>query len=150
MFIDIHVERRIDTMASTIRLFGLVCLAVILISPQSARAHSAFKKELGKKYPKMKVNCNACHVKKKPKTERTEFGKLFEKEFKGKELSAGFKQRKGAERKKYVKEVMVPAFQEALKKIKKMKNKDEVTYDELIKTGQIPEIKPKEADNSKD
>ena len=137
-------------MASTIRRIGLVCLALFLLGPQLATAHSAFKKELGKKYPKMKISCNACHVKKKPKTQRTEFGKLFEKELKGKELSAGFKERKGDERKKYVKEVMVPAFQEALKKIKKMKNKDDITYDELIKTGKIPEIKPKESKDKKD
>lgn len=109
-------------------------------------AHTTFKKEMGKAYKDMKVSCNACHVKEKPKSQRTDFGKLFEKEFEGMDITANFKSKKGAEKKKYEKEVMIPAFQKALAKIKKMKNEDGKTYDELIKAGEIPGIEPKDAD----
>ena len=92
----------------------------------------------------MKVSCNACHVKSKPKTERNEFGKLFYKEFKDKKITENFKKRSGDERKKYEKDVMVVEFNKALEKIKKMKKKDsEMTYDELIKAGEMPSITPK-------
>ena len=89
----------------------------------------------------MKVSCNACHVKSKPKSERNEFGKLFFKEFKDKKLTENFKKLTGDEKKKFEQEVMIPAFNKALEKIKKMKKKDtEKTYDELIKSGEIPNI----------
>ena len=114
------------------------------LSSSVADAHMAFKKELSNKYPNMKISCNACHVKGKKKTERNEFGKLFYKELKDKKLTEGFKSRSGSERKKYEKDVMVPAFKKALEKVKKMKPKDkETTYEELIKAGEMPEITKK-------
>ena len=123
-----------------------ITIGLVLISSGDTQAHMAFKKELSKKYPDMKVSCNACHVKGKPKTERGEFGKVFYKQLKDKKLTEGFKSKEGSERKKYEKEVMIPAFTEALKKIKKMKPKDkEMTYDELIKAGEIAEITKKPA-----
>ena len=116
----------------------------IFMGPSPVLAHTTFKKELGKKYPTMKISCSACHVDKKPKTERNDFGKLFAKEFKGKDISATFKSKKGDEKKKYEKEVMIPAFTAALKKIQKMKNKEGETYDALIKSGTMPGITKKE------
>ncbi|MCH2180442.1 MAG: hypothetical protein MK108_00420 [Mariniblastus sp.] len=118
-------------------------MAVILGS-SPALAHTTFKKELGKKYTTMKISCSACHVDKKPKSQRNDFGKLFDKEFKGKDISATFKSKKGEEKKKYEKEVMIPAFTVALKKIQKLKNKDGQTYDVLIKSGTMPGITKKE------
>ena len=124
--------------------FALAFLILSCFSSSTASAHMAFKKELSKKYSDMKVTCNACHVKSKPKTERNEFGKLFHKELKEKKLTEGFKSRKGSERKQYEKDVMVPEFKKALEKIKKMKPKDqEQTYDELIKAGEMAEITKK-------
>ena len=69
---------------------------------------------------------------------------MFDKEFKGKDISATFKSKKGEEKKKYEKEVMIPAFTVALKKIQKLKNKDGQTYDVLIKSGTMPGITKKE------
>ncbi len=129
-------------MSLTIRCL-LPSLILGFLLCQSAAAHTTFKKEMGKAYEDMKVSCDACHVKGKPKSNRTDFGKLFEKEFEGMDITANFKSKKGEEKKKYEKEVMIPAFQKALTKIKKLKNEDGKTYDELIKAGEIPGIEPK-------
>ena len=127
----------------------VVAAAVLFVLNTDADAHMTFKKEISKKYPDMKITCNACHVNKKPKTERNEFGKLFAKQLKDKNISATFKDLSRDEKKQYEKEVMVPEFTKALEKVKKMKPKDsDSTYDELIKAGEIAEItkKPDKAD----
>ena len=138
--------------------YPIFCLAIVMtfVLSQTSDAHIAFKKELSKKYPDMKITCNACHVKKKPKTERNEFGKLFAKELKDKKITENFKSKEGAEKKNYAKDVMAPEFKKALEKIKKLKPKDgdkegEKTYDELIKAGEMPEItkKPEENDEKR-
>ena len=134
------------------RIFQWVLLiggVAVFLSPSLLMAHTTFKKELGKKYPTMKISCSACHVDKKPKTQRNDFGKLFAKEFKGKDISATFKSLKGDEKKKYEKEVMIPAFAAALKKVQKMKNKEGKTYDALIKSGAMPGITKKEETTDK-
>ncbi|MDG2185436.1 MAG: hypothetical protein P8K79_07135 [Mariniblastus sp.] len=134
------------------RIFQWILLiggVAVFLSPSLLMAHTTFKKELGKKYPTMKISCSACHVDKKPKTQRNDFGKLFAKEFKGKDVSATFKSLKGDEKKKYEKEVMIPAFAAALKKIQKQKNKAGETYDALIKSGAMPGITKKEETTDK-
>ena len=134
------------------RIFQWILLiggVAVFLSPSLLMAHTTFKKELGKKYPTMKISCSACHVDKKPKTQRNDFGKLFAKEFKGKDISATFKSLKGDEKKKYEKEVMIPAFAAALKKIQKQKNKAGETYDALIKSGAMPGITKKEETTGK-
>ena len=119
-------------------LLGLIAAGSFMLATANVQAHVTFKKELAKKYPGMKVSCNACHVKDKPKTERNEFGKLLYEEFKDKKLTADFKSKKGEDRKKFEKDVMIPAFTKALEKVKKLKPKDnEKTYDELIKLSLI-------------
>lgn len=122
-----------------------IVFCFVVATATCADAHVAFKKALSKKYPEMKITCNACHVDKKPKSERNEFGKLFAKELKDKKLTESFKSKSDIdERKKYVKEVMTPEFVKALDKIKKTKPKDQkLTYDELIKAGEIKEITKK-------
>lgn len=123
---------------------GLLTIVLAFSFSSSSEGFPSFKKALSKKYAKMKVSCNACHVKSKPKSERNEFGKLFFKEFKDKKLTENFKKLTGDEKKKFEQEVMIPAFNKALEKIKKMKKKDtEKTYDELIKAGEIPNIDTK-------
>lgn len=134
------------------RIFQWVLLiggVAVFLSPSLLMAHTTFKKELGKKYPTMKISCAACHVDKKPKTQRNDFGKLFAKELKSKNISATFKSLKGDEKKKYEKEVMIPAFAAALKKVQKMKNKEGKTYDALIKSGAMPGITKKEETTDK-
>ncbi len=124
-------------------------LVLLVNSNTSVNAHMAFKNTISKKYPDMTVTCNACHVDKKPKTERNEFGKLFAKELKQHDISATFKSKTGADRKVYEKVTMIPEFTKALEKIKQLKPQDgELIYDELIKTGQIAEI-TKKSDSKK-
>lgn len=122
---------------------GLAIVGVLSGICSTSYAHMAFKKQLQKKYVGMKVSCNACHVKGKPKTDRTEFGKLFEKQLKvsNPTLTADWKPKKGADKKQYVTATMVPAFDKALAKVKTSKNKQGQLYDDLIKNGQIAEIK---------
>lgn len=124
----------------------LVILTIVLAVSFSSETEGfpSFKKALSKKYANMKISCNACHVKAKPKSDRNEFGKLFHKQFKDKKLTENFKKLTGDEKKQYEKDVMIVEFNKALEKIKKMKKKDtDKTYDELIKAGEIPEIKEK-------
>lgn len=124
-----------------------VVIGIFASLTSSAGAHVAFKKALSKKYPEMKITCNACHVKDKPKSDRNKFGKLFAKELKDKKLTENFKSKEGDEQKKYLKETMVPEFVKALEKVKKAKPKDgKLTYDELIKAGEIKEITKKPMD----
>ena len=122
---------------------GIAAFLMLTGFCSSAVAHMAFRKQLQKKYPGMKVNCNACHAKGKPKTERNEFGKLFAKELKAinPTLTKDWKSKKGVEKKKFEKSTMVPAFDKALVKVKALKNDKKEVYDELIKNGKIPEIK---------
>ena len=106
--------------------------AVMICS--TADGHNIFKKEFSKKYPEKKISCTACHVDKKPKTERNEFGKLFHKQFTDQELTKNWKTKKGAEKKDYEATVMIPAFQKALKNVTSM------TYDDIIKAGLVSGI----------
>lgn len=126
----------------TLLVSGLA-LAVVAIGSTQAEAHMAFKKHMQKKYEGTSVSCNACHVKGKPKTERSEFGKLFFKEFKENKLtlSEEWNAKEKADRKEYETKIMVPAFDKALKKIKEKKNKEDEKYDDLIKAGKIDGIK---------
>ncbi len=119
-------------------------LAVFVLSASStANAHMPFKKRLESKYPGMKVSCNACHVKGKPKTERTKFGKLFVKQLKktNPSLTKEYKPKKGDEKKAFEKETLIPAFDKALKIVKAEKNKEGQVYDELIKNAEFANIK---------
>ncbi len=122
---------------------GIVAFVMLVGICTSAPAHMAFRNHLQQKYPGMKVNCFACHVKKKPKTERNDFGKLFAKELKATNpsLTEEWKSKKGDERKQYETEIMVPAFDKALAIVKTLKNENQEVYDDLIKNGEMPEIK---------
>jgi hypothetical protein len=124
---------------------------VVFLFTSQATAHLVFKKEISAKYANMNVTCNACHVDGKAKTERNDFGKLFAKELKDHDISATYKSKKGAERKEFEKEVMIPEFKKALDKIKARKPKDqEKTYDQLIKAGEIKGITAKSENNQPD
>ncbi len=112
----------------------LVAVGATILMTSPSMAHSTFKKEMAKKYPEKKVSCNACHVEKKPKTERNSFGNLFHKQFADLELSKNFKAKKGAEKKEYEAKVMIPAFEKAFKNVSAM------TYDDIIKAGLVPGI----------
>ncbi len=122
--------------------FGLTLLLV-----NASEAHSGFKKELGNKFPDMKVSCNACHVKGEKKTERTSLGKLFTKEMGVADMSKTWDEKSGAEKKEYENTVMVPAFKKALTKITAMPVED------FLKAGVIdgiddPNAEPKDGEGS--
>lgn len=89
-------------------------------------------------FPKKKISCNACHVEKKPKTERGAYGKLFSKTFESKTLTADWKALKGAEKKAFEKEKLGPEFDKAYEKIKAM------TFQDLVEAGVIAGITEKE------
>ena len=118
---------------------AIAVLCTFLTQVQSLEAHATFKKALEKKYDKkIRVTCNMCHVKKEPKSKRSEFGELFFKEFKDLGLSAQWAALKGDERKKLETDVMIPEFLKALKVVVEKKNKDDEKYGDLIPAGEIP------------
>lgn len=132
----------------------LLTAAVLIFTSGSSSAHTLFKKAFEKSYPTMKVSCNSCHVKGKPKTEHSDFGELFHKELKSEHVTEAWKAAKAdggkAAQKAYEKETMLPLFEKALKKIKSTtvaevegeENPDAgKTYDQLIKEEKIENIK---------
>lgn len=116
----------------------MLVIGIVVLTCSTAEAHNIFKKEFSKNYSDKKISCNACHVDKKPKTERNAFGKLFHKQFADQELTKNWKSKKGAEKKDYEATVMIPAFQKALKNVTAM------TYDDIIKAGMVSGIDDKQ------
>ena len=116
-------------------LFVAVCLSAV---SSEAQAHNAFKKFLASKYPNKKINCVACHVDKQPKTVRNSFGQIYTKLMGVEDMSATFKSKKGGEKKVYETEVMLPAFEKAYEKVKKM------TYNDMVEAGLIEGIESEE------
>lgn len=129
------------------QLVVLVCaIAVCFVFAVDANAHSEFKKALQKKYNLKSVSCNTCHVKGKPKSERSDFGKLFDKHFKGKDISAKYKKLKDEELDDEIdefKKYMDKEFKKAIVEIEKVE-KDGSTIGKMIKEGKIDGIKLKE------
>lgn len=138
-----------------IRFSRVVCYSMTLVlfaSAVPAEGHTVFKKALEKKFEGVRVSCDTCHVKGKPKTERNEFGQLFHEQFKEEELTAKW-EAFGADRtgkKAFETEVMTPSFHKALEKVKQMKNKEEMTYEALIKECKLDGLKPKKPGKSTD
>ena len=123
----------------------LLALGCSIAFAVPASAHGVFKKQMEAKYPNMKITCNACHIDKKPKTDRNKYGQLISKTIDDKKLTAGWKAKKGAEKKEYESKVMVPAFNKAFDKVKAM------TLNDLIEAGMIDGItNPEEEDAGKE
>lgn len=132
-----------------IAIFAIV--AGNLLVPAASDAHGIFKKHLEAKYTndssKLLVTCNACHVKGKPKTERTQLGQLFATEFEGMDLSKKWESYEDDldAREKFELETMVPAFVEAYKKVGEMElKKGEGKIKDLFPSGGIDQTKVKE------
>lgn len=133
-------------------LLSLSVFAVLGLSTGAVQAHTVFKKMLEKKYPGVRVSCEACHVKGKPKTERNEFGQVFFEQLKDQDLTKqwqAFEEDKDGKA-KFEKETMLPAFEKALEVVKEAKNKEEVAYDALIKDVKLPGLKVKKASSKDD
>ncbi len=122
----------------------LLTVGCALVFTTPASAHSVFKKTMAAKYPDKKVSCNACHDPKDKKI-RNNYGKLLQKQFESKTLTADWKAKKGAEKKAFEKEVMVPEFEKAFEKVKAM------TVHDLIEAGFFDGIdNPKDGDEDDD
>ncbi len=124
------------------RLAAWFAIAAIVLNTSGVYAQSAFKKALQKHLGLEKgssISCNACHVSNKPKKMRNDFGKLFDKELEGKDITARLK---GAGAQKKVVTAKVTAeFLEALQKIEKTDHPDGGTYGEALKAGKIAGVK---------
>ncbi|MEL7498779.1 MAG: hypothetical protein AAFN77_14315 [Planctomycetota bacterium] len=134
-FEELEIVIRVKTLLSL-----LLVAACCFVFSSEAQAHNAFKKFISSKYPKLKINCNACHVEKQPKTTRNAFGKIYTKLMGVENMSATLKSKKGAEKKEYEKDVMLPAFEKAYEKVKKM------TYEEMLEAGLIEGVEPAEGE----
>ena len=124
-------------------LVALLAIFSILAITQNASAHSAFKKAFEAKY-KVKASCNSCHDK-KSKEIRTDFGKLYDKVLKGKDITKKWKAAKeegSAKRKEYEAGEMTTEFKKAMEVVGKQK-KGDVTYEQLIKELKIEGLKAK-------
>lgn len=124
---------------------SLVLLLMVVATPRTSEGHKIFEKEFEKHYGKISVNasCTLCHVAKEEKTVRNGFGKLFAKEFDGKDFSKKWTEMERDAQKKYETDEMAPAFRKAIAKVKKMKNDKGDVYDELIKGFKMEGIKEK-------
>lgn len=131
----------------TISAAVLVALALVVF-PVQVSAHSIFKKTLEKEVEGLKVTCFACHVKKKPKSERNEFGELFFKEFEGKEFTKKWEELKEDKdaQKAFESDEMAPAFVKALETIGEMETEEGDKYADLIAQGKIEGTKLKKTD----
>jgi len=135
------LKSRITKSVCCLLLCGTLCFS--LSTPSSG--HGIFKKTLEKQVEGLKVTCFACHVKKKPKSERNKFGQLFMNEFDGEDFTAKWKALEDDKegRDKFELEKMKPAFLEAFKTIGKKENEDGEKYAELIAEGKIKGTKLK-------
>ncbi len=93
----------------------VVCTLVFTVP---ASAHSVFKKQLEAKYPDRSISCNTCHG--KSKKDRNVYGRLLMSQFDSKSLTADFKSKKGADKKAFENEVMIPEFLSAFDKVQAM------------------------------
>ena len=122
----------------------LMAICTLFAFSQTASAHSAFDKAFEAKY-KVKASCNACHVAKKDKEFRNEFGKLYEKVLKGKDITKKWKAAKeegSSARKAYEAGEMTTEFKKAMETVGKMRKGDS-TYADLIKELKIEGLKAK-------
>ena len=121
----------------------LAVFAIMSAISQPAQAHSAFKKAFEAKY-KVKASCTVCHDK-KTKEIRNDFGKLYDKILKDKEITKKWKAAKedgSVARKAYESGEMTTEFKKAMETVGKMKKGDK-TYADLIKSLEIEGLKAK-------
>jgi len=124
------------------RLTAWCCMVVMAVNTTGAFGQSLFKKLTQEHYKVKSVSCNTCHVSGKPKTMRGDFGKLFDAELKGKDISKRLKDAKNdPEKKAAVEKVVGAEFMEALKKIDKREFPGGGTYGEAIRAGKVKGIR---------
>ncbi|HMP79562.1 MAG TPA: hypothetical protein PKD54_08930 [Pirellulaceae bacterium] len=134
------------------RSLGLVVIlmtAMGLVWSQ-ASGHTIFKKQIQKKYEHLVVKCEACHVKKEPKTVRNAFGELFYQEMKDENFTEQWEKLKGLDRKKFETEVMAPKFDEILEEIKERTNKEGDKYGDLLTAAKLENTRIRSDDDDDD
>lgn len=122
---------------------GAAVLGAALAAVSPVAGHTLFKRQLQRRYPGLTVKCEACHIKGKPKEEINDFGRLFNEQMAGAELTARWKELENEDRRAFELEVMKPAFLAALDQIKQQVNADGISWGELLDTGKIPNTKLK-------
>ena len=117
-------------------VFGIVLISSILLSnADTVQARLKYKKTFDKQYKELKAkvntNCNVCHVPKKKKSERNNYGVAVRKALKAlvDEIP-----KKGVTDDKKIKEALTKAEKEK----SAMKDK---TFGDLIKAGKLPASK---------
>jgi hypothetical protein len=114
---------------------GLVLVGLVLaLSPADADARTKYRTTFKQEYKKVaesnKVTCDVCHVPKKKKTDRNNYGKALLKTLKE---AVGDIPDKGV--------VDVKKIKESLKKVEKEKSAiDGKTFGDLLKEGKLPAI----------
>lgn len=136
----------------------ILCCAVCfnVIGLDRCNAHKEIKEAMEAKYAEanLAISCKLCHG--KTRAMRTDFGKLFEKEFKGKNFTMRLKAARAAkpanpEAVQKIVDEMVAEFKEALEKVEQMKpEEDGLTYGELIQQAKLENVKVKEKDQDKE
>ncbi|MEC9093552.1 MAG: hypothetical protein VX438_12645 [Planctomycetota bacterium] len=124
-------------------LIALLAVCLFFAWTSAASAHSVFDKAFEAKY-NVKASCTACHDK-KSKEIRNDFGKLFSKVLKDKEITKKWKAAKEegtTARKAYEAGEMTTEWKKAMEIVGKMK-KDDKTYEQLIKELKIEGLKAK-------
>lgn len=116
-------------------IIASLLLATFAFATPSAEGHAIFKKYLSSKMQDKKFTCNVCHVPQQKKTARNSYGQLFTKVMNKPTLTKDWKSKSGDAKKAYEKDVMLPAFAAAIKKISKM------TFTDLLKNDMIDGVK---------
>ena len=134
MFTYTPFHHRKSLRASVSVLLGIVISIGINLSMASTlNAHDEFKEVLERRYRLKSVSCKACHTDKKDKKIRNAFGKLFDKELKGKNLTKRYLAAKeeGDEAKRQFEKKMIKEFAVALNAVEKKP----VTFLALMEAG---------------
>jgi len=116
-------------------LLAVIAVAITAASIENASALPAVNKAFAAKYKDSKVaaaakaqKCNLCHVPKKKKTERNEYGEALSK----------FVTKDDYKKLKADKPAWEAKVNKALDEAGKVKNKDGKTFGELIEAGTLP------------
>ncbi len=134
----------------THRLAAWCALVAMLANASITCGQTMFRTELQKKYNFRSVSCFTCHEKNvpsdvdEPKKYRNAFGKMFDKEFAGKNISQRLNEVKSLDRddpkRVKVEEEIKKEFHAALEKIEQMEVKGRKIAD-WLKSGDIEGVK---------
>ena len=116
-----------------IKPLTLLLLTTLCWPVAGAFAHDCFQDPMEERYGLKSVSCKTCHPNNKDRSIHNEFGKLFEKQLEGKDLTKKFKEaeKKGEEAVAEYEKEMVKHFVEAMKVVEKK----HMTFEKLIKYG---------------